>query len=66
MARNGPLVVGSLKVLFDEQINGIDLDAAQQLLSESLRLAREAAKIECDEDYRLLARRESGNGFART
>jgi len=57
-ARNGPLVIGSLQVLFDEQVNGIDLDAAQQLLSESLQLAHEAGEIECDEDYRLLARRE--------
>lgn len=58
-ARNGPLVLGSLQVLFDEQVNGIDLDAAQQLLSESLQSAHEAREIECDEeDYRLQARRE--------
>jgi len=57
-ARNGPLVIGSLQALFDEQVNGIDLDAAQQLLSESLQSAHEAGEIECDEDYRLLARRE--------
>lgn len=51
-------MISPLKVLFDEQINGINLDAAQQLLSESLQLAHEAGEIECDEDYRLLARRE--------
>lgn len=57
-ARTGPLVIATLKALFDENLNGIGFDTAQQLLSESLQLAHEAGEIESDGDYRLEARRE--------
>lgn len=57
-ARSGPFVIAALKTLFDERIDGVDLDSAQQVLAESLQLAHELGEWESDGDYRLDARRE--------
>lgn len=57
-AHTGPLVISSLKTLFDENLNGIDFDSAQQELSEVMQLSHEAGEIEIGDDYLLEARRE--------
>ncbi len=64
-ARTGPLVIGCLKGLFDENLNGIPLDTAHQLLAELLQLAREAGEIEVDGDALQEARREVRNWIKR-
>ncbi|RLJ21800.1 DUF3375 domain-containing protein [bacterium endosymbiont of Escarpia laminata] len=58
VAHTGPLVISSLKLLFDENLNGIDLDSAIQELSEVLQLSHEMGEIESGGDYLLEARRE--------
>lgn len=58
VANTGPLVISSLKKLFDENLNGIDFNSAIQVLSEALQLSHEAGEIECGDDYLLEARRE--------
>ncbi|MBL3591337.1 MAG: DUF3375 family protein [gamma proteobacterium endosymbiont of Lamellibrachia anaximandri] len=58
VAHTGPLVISSLKSLFDENLNGIDLDSAIQVLSEVLQLSHEMGEIESGGDYLLEARRE--------
>ncbi len=57
-AHTGPLVLGSLRRLFSEKLDGIDIDAALQLLSEALQLSHEAGEIELEGEYLQLARRE--------
>lgn len=57
-ARRGPLLIGVLKELFDENLNGIEQNTAHQVLSEVLQLYAEAGEIECGDDYLLEARRE--------
>ncbi len=57
-AHTGPLVISSLRLLFNEKLDGIDIDAALQVLSEALQLAHEAGEIEVEGDYLLAARRE--------
>jgi hypothetical protein len=64
-ARTGPLVIGCLKGLFDENLNGIALDSAHQALSEVLQHYHEAGEIECDDDYLQEARREVRNWIRR-
>ncbi|MCF6281428.1 MAG: DUF3375 domain-containing protein [Candidatus Polarisedimenticolaceae bacterium] len=58
VAHTGPVVIGALKRLFDESLDGIDIEAAHQLLSEMLQLSHEAGEIESSGDYLLEARRE--------
>ena len=58
VAHTGPLVIGSLKTLFDENLDGIEIDSAHQLLSEALQCSHEAGEIESDGNYLLTARRE--------
>ncbi len=58
VAHTGPLVIASLKTLFDESLDGIDIEAAHQLLSEMLQLSHEAGEIESGGNYLLEARRE--------
>ncbi len=57
-ARTGPLLVGVLKELFDENLNGIELDTAHQVLAEVLELFAEQGEIDSSGDYLLEARRE--------
>ncbi|MCU7839430.1 MAG: DUF3375 domain-containing protein [Candidatus Thiodiazotropha sp. (ex Troendleina suluensis)] len=58
LAHTGPLLISSLRSLFDENLNGIDLDTAVQELSEVLHFFHEAGEIEIKADYPLEARRE--------
>ncbi len=57
-ARSGPSIIATLKQLFDEQLQGIDLDQAHQVLAEVLQLAHEAGEIDSEGDYLAEARRE--------
>ncbi len=58
VAHTGPLVIGALKTLFDENLDGIDFDAAHQLLGEMLQRSHEAGEIESDGNYLQEARKE--------
>ncbi len=49
-------MLGSLRRLFSEKLDGIDIDAALPLLNEALKRSHEAGDIELDEVYLQLAR----------
>lgn len=57
-ARTGPLILGVLRDLFEEHLDGIEQELAHQMISEALELFRHNGEIEPEGDSLQLARRE--------